>query len=73
MRHNRAVKNKIAFIVATDFLSLILFIVISGMHNLGVFDATKWYVTYAVIALPLNSVINTLIYKNIFLGRKVGM
>ena len=45
------------------------------MHNLGVFDATKWYVTYAMIALPLNSVINPLIYEKTlaeFLGRKLG-
>ena len=62
-------------IVANNFLSWVPFIVISGMHNLGVFDANKWYVTYAMLALPLNSVINTLIYKNIlteFLGRKLG-
>ena len=41
------------------------------MHKLGVFDATKWYVTYAKIALPLNYVIHTLIYKNI-LTEEVG-
>ena len=75
VRDNRALQNKITLIVATDFLCWVPFIIISGMHNLGVFDATKWYVTYAMIALPLNSVINPLIYdKKLaeFLGRKLG-
>ena len=75
VRDNRALQNKITLIVVTDFLCWVPFIVISGMHNLGVFDATKWYVTYAMIALPLNSVINPLIYdKKLaeFLGRNLG-
>ena len=75
VRDNRALQNKISLIIATDFLCWVPFIVISGMHNLGVFDATKWYVTYAMIVLPLNSVINPLIYEKTlteFLGRKLG-
>ena len=74
VRDNRALQNKITLIVATDFLCWVPFIIISGLHNLGVFDATKWYVTYAMIALPLNSVINPLIYDKTlaeFLGRKL--
>ena len=75
VRDNRSLQNKITLIVATDFLCWVPFIIISGMHNLGVFDATKWYVTYAMIALPLNSVINPLIYDKTLtelLGRKLG-
>ena len=75
VRDNRSLQNKITLIVATDFLCWVPFIIISGMHNLGVFDATKWYVTYAMIALPLNSVINPLIYDKTLtelLGRMLG-
>ena len=75
VRGNRAIQNKITLIVATDFLCWVPFIIISGMHNLGFFDATEWYVTYAMIVLPLNSVINPLIYEKTlaeFLGRKLG-
>ena len=75
VRDNRALQNKITLIVATDFLCWVPFIVISGMHNLGVFDATKWYVTYAMVVLPLNSVINPLIYDKTLtelLGRKLA-
>ena len=75
VRDNKSLQNKITLIVATDFLCWVPFIIISGMHNIGVFDATKWYVTYAMIALPLNSVINPLIYDKTLtelLGRKLG-
>ena len=63
-RDNRATQYKITIIVATDFLCWVPFICISGMHNWVVFDASKWYVTYAMIALPINSVVNPLIYEN---------
>ena len=75
VRDNRSLQNKITLIVATDFFCWVPFIIISGMHNLGAFDATKWYVTYAMIALPLNSVINPLIYDKTLtelLRRKLG-
>ena len=62
-RENRAIQNKITVIIVTDFLCWVPFIFISGMHNWGFFDASKWYVTYAMIALPLNSVVNPLIYE----------
>ena len=75
VRDNRSLQNKITLIVATDFLCWVPFIIISGLHNLGVFDASEWYVTYAMIALPLNSVINPLIYDKTLtelLGRMLG-
>jgi hypothetical protein len=40
------------------------FIVISGLHNHKYIDATHWYATFAMIVLPLNSVINPLIYED---------
>ena len=61
-RENRAIQNKITIIILTDFLCWVPLIFISGMHNCGFFDASKWYVTYAMIALPLNSVVNPLLY-----------
>ena len=74
VRVNRAIQNKIAIIVATDFLCWVPFIIISGMHNMYLIDATNWYVSFAMIVLPLNSVINPLIYdKKLteFLERKL--
>ena len=61
---NQALQNRITVIVATDFLCWVPFILISALHNLEFVDATYWYVTFAMIVLPLNSVLNPLIYDN---------
>ena len=64
LRKSRAMQNRIAIIIATDFACWVPFIIICGLHNLGSIDATYWYVTFAMIVLPLNSVINPLLYDN---------
>ena len=61
-REERAIQNKIMMIIATDFLCWVPFIIISALHNLGYNDASKWYSTFAMTVLPLNSVINPLVY-----------
>ena len=62
MKKVRAIQHKIMMIIATDFLCWVPFIFISGLHNLQYIDASTWYATFAMIVLPLNSVINPLIY-----------
>ena len=62
LRENRAMQNRITVIIATDFMCWVPFILISGLHNLGIIDASHWYSTFAMIVLPLNSVINPVIY-----------
>jgi hypothetical protein len=59
---NRKLQRRISIILMTDFVCLVPFIIICGLHNLEYIDATEWYVFIAMIALPLNSVINPLIY-----------
>ena len=52
-----------------------IYLIISALHNLKVIDATEWYLNFAMIVLPINSVINPLLYdKTIidFLGSKIG-
>ena len=75
MREVVAVQKKVMIIIATDFLCWVPFIIISGLHNLQYINASFWYATFAMIVLPLNSVINPLIYdgalKN-FIRRRVG-
>ena len=63
-QENLALQRKVAFLIATDFLCWVPFIVISGLHNLKFIDATSWYVSFAMTVLPLNSVLNPLIYDN---------
>jgi hypothetical protein len=63
-RGNMQIQNRITVIIATDFLCWVPFIIISALHNRKVIDATYWYDYFAMIALPLNSVINPLLYDN---------
>ena len=62
LRENRTMQTRIMMIVATDFMCWVPFLFISGLHNLGQIDASRWYTSFAMTVLPLNSVINPLIY-----------
>ena len=62
LRENRAMEKRIMVIIGTDFLCWVPFILISGLHNLGAINASSWYTSFAMTVLPLNSVINPLIY-----------
>ena len=62
LKGERAIQNKIMVIIATDFLCWVPFIVISALHNLKYIDASTWYAFFAMTVLPLNSVINPLLY-----------
>ena len=61
-RKSRLLQRRITILIATDFLCWIPFIIISSLHNLSLIDATYWYVPFAMTVLPLNSVLNPLIY-----------
>ena len=62
LRENRVMQIRIMVIIVTDFMCWVPFIFISGLHNLGKIDASDWYTSFAMTVLPLNSVINPLIY-----------
>ena len=62
-KKNRELELKVTILIATDFLCWIPFIIISGLHNLKVLDASSWYIALSTLLLPLNSVINPLIYN----------
>ena len=57
-----AVQRRIMIIIATDFLCWVPFIVICVLHNLEYIDASLWYASFTMTVLPLNSVINPLLY-----------
>ena len=61
---NRKMNLKITIIITTDFLCWVPFIVICTLHSLEVLDATPWYSLFSVVILPINSVINPLIYDD---------
>ena len=62
LKDERAIQNKIMIIIATDFLCWVPLITISALHNLEYIDASAWYAHFAMTVLPLNSVINPLVY-----------
>ena len=63
-QNNRAIQNRITAIIATDFLCWVPLSIICALHNLKVIDATDWYVNFTLVLLPINSVINPLLYDN---------
>ena len=70
-----AIQKKITIIIATDFLCWVPFTVISALHNLEYIDASFWYASFTMTVLPLNSVINPLLYDKELaemLLRKIG-
>ena len=75
VKSERAIQKKITVIIATDFLCWVPFIFISSLHNLDYIDASSWYVTLAMTVLPLNSVVNPLVYEKVLgelISRKLG-
>ena len=59
-----ALNRKITLMVLTDFLCWVPFIVVCSLHYFEVLDATKMYSLFSIVILPLNSVINPLLYDN---------
>ena len=57
-----ATQRRIMIIIATDFLCWVPFIVICVLHNLEYIDASLWYASFTMTVLPLNSVINPILY-----------
>ena len=64
----RKTNRKIAVIITTDFCCWLPFIVICALHSLEVLDATPWYGIFSMIILPINSVINPLLYDDVLAG-----
>ncbi|XP_063686889.1 G-protein coupled receptor GRL101-like [Bolinopsis microptera] len=56
--------KKIALMIITDFLCWAPFTVATILHFSGTIDATNWYPFFSSVILPLNSVINPLLYDS---------
>ena len=67
-KRNRKTNRKISVIITTDFCCWVPFIVICALHSLEVLDATPWYGIFSMIILPINSVINPLLYDDVVAG-----
>ena len=56
--------RKIAIIIFTDFCCWIPFIVTCALHTLSIIDASRWYALFSIVVLPINSVINPMLYDD---------
>jgi hypothetical protein len=54
----------ITIIILTDFLCWVPFITICMLHFFEFMDATAWYPISSIVILPINSVINPILYNN---------
>ena len=61
---NNKLQFKISMIILTDFLCWIPFILVCGVHLLELTDASSWYPFLSIIVLPINSVVNPLLYDD---------
>ena len=68
VRRKERIELKISLIIVTDFLCWIPFIIVCALHNFQFIDATDWYVYFAMVLLPVNSVLNPLLYDDTITG-----
>ena len=64
----RRLQRKILLIIGTDFCCWVPFIVMCCLHSLELVDASPYYSLFSIVLLPINSVINPLLYDDIFTG-----
>ena len=62
---SRILQTKITMIIITDFVCWIPFIIICFLHLMEVFDASPWYPLFSMVILPINSVLNPLLYSDV--------
>ena len=59
-------ERKIGIIIVTDFLAWVPFIVLCYLHYFDISNGLSLYGIFSIVVLPLNSVINPLIYDDIY-------
>ena len=57
--------RKITVIIITDLCCWIPFVIICLLHSLSMLDATPLYPVLSIVVLPLNSVVNPVLYSNL--------
>ena len=63
---NRALQAKISAIILTDFFCWVPLSIVSFLHLSEVVNASNWYPFFSILILPINSVINPLLYDSKF-------
>ena len=61
---NKKMQQRIIALITTDFVCWVPFVVVCFLNFFDVIDATPMYSTFSIIVLPINSMINPLLYEN---------
>ena len=61
-KRNRQMNRKISISILTDFCCWVPFILTCALHTFAVLDATEFYALFSIVVLPINSVINPLLF-----------
>ena len=59
---NARLQRVVHMIIFSDFLCWIPFTITCWLHFFNVVDAKPWYPTFSILVLPINSVVNPLLY-----------
>ena len=68
-QERKQTQKNIAIIILTDFVCWVPFIFVCGLHSLDIIDATWTYPIFSLVVLPINSVINPLLYGDFSVTR----
>ena len=63
-KRNRKLQRKISLIIATDFLCWLPITIASCLHSGAVIDATPYYSLISIVFLPINSVVNPVLFND---------
>ena len=63
LTNNKGLQLKIAAIIFTDFLCWIPLTIVCFLHYGEVINAARWYPYFSIALLPINSVINPVLYN----------
>ena len=63
-QRQQRMNRRISMIIVTDFLCWAPFIITCILHSLELVDATDWYALFSMVVLPINSVINPILYDD---------
>ena len=67
-KRNSRLQRVVHMIIFSDFLCWIPFAVTCWLHFLDVVDAIPWYPTFSILVLPINSVVNPILYDKSITG-----
>ena len=65
---NARLQRVVHMMILTDFLCWIPFVITCWLHFLSVIDGSPWYPTFSILVLPINCVVNPLLYDKSITG-----